>query len=200
MKDAQYRTARRFGGTSPLFRWWESSGWFGRTGNALVVGAGLLVEAAALKEIGWRVDALETPDSIARRPDLYADFATHRCRILADISQARVRYELAVITHVLEFIPDPKKRHSLLSQVSMRLQPEGIVLLSLRGWSDVYASSKWVKSGEGVRTGIGTWTRGFTRNEAEKLIGKSGLIAVGGPQGARSKTPEQVRIVCQRVQ
>jgi hypothetical protein len=196
----QHRTARRFPRPSPLFRWCAEVGLLAGAGNALVFGAGLLVEARALAERGWNVDALERPDSLARRSELYAEFSRlPKARVISALDQGKRRYRLIVVTHVLEFIEDADERTDLLAQLVSRLAPQGRLLLSLRGWSDVRAAKTQVARGDGIVTGLGTWTRGFTLEEALELIGRVGLTVETGPRTGRSKTPEQVRLVCRRM-
>jgi hypothetical protein len=164
-----------------------------------VFGAGLLLEAGALADRGWSVDALETPERVARDPELYASFDSRPgCRVLAELGTARSRYHLIVVTHVLEFIEDPVKRHRLLSGLGRRLSNDGLLILSLRGWSDVRAARVLKPRGEGFVTGLRSWVRGFTTAEALDLVSGSGLEVVGGPRTTRSSRPEQVRLVCRK--
>lgn len=199
----QHRTARQFRQPSPLFRWANDQGLLGRPGRALVLGAGLLAEATALRDLSWKIDALETPTSLAARSDFYAEWETKSpgCRVVASLDDVHAPFDLIVITHVLEFVPSPAERTALLSACRDRLALDhGRLLLSLRGWSDVNAARTKRPAGDGFVTGLGTWTRGFTRSEAEALIQEAGLTLSEGPQGARSKSPEQVRLVCRRVE
>jgi hypothetical protein len=196
-ESAQHRSARRFANPSPLFRWAEAAGYLDRGRNSLVFGAGLLAEAEALERLGWRVDALETQESLARREDLYLDFSSRTGnRVLTEIAEARPKYGVVTATHVLEFIESPLVRRRLLRELGQRLSAEGVLLLSLRGWSDVLAAKRRTFRGDGVVTGLGTWTRGFSLPEAEELLGSVGLKIVGGPRTSRSKNPEQVRLLC----
>lgn len=194
----QHRTARRFKRPSPLFRWADARGYLDPAGRALVFGAGLLVESEALAQKGWQVDALETPDSLERRTELYGDFkARSGCRVLSDLADARRRYRAIVVTHVVEFIESPRRRASLLTDLSHRLANNGLLFISLRGWSDVRAAKTQVPRGDGIVTGLGTWTRGFTVAEAERLVSAAGLTVWCSPH-PKSKSPEQVRLVCRR--
>jgi len=195
----QHRTARRFTRPSPLFRWCEQRGLFARPGYALVFGAGLLVEARALSDMGWTVDALETPASLEARRELYEEFDVRpRSRVLTGLSSARPSYRIIVVTHVLEFVPSPRERSKLLHDLGARLSVSGRLLLSLRGWSDVLASKIQKRMGDGVTTGLGTWVRGYSIPEALDLVHQAGLAAVESMHGPRAKGPEQVRMVCQR--
>lgn len=160
----------------------------------------MLGEAEVLLRDGWTVDALETPESIARRSDLYAAFSARpAARVISSIEQARRSYRLICVTHVLEFIEDPPSRLEALRELRTRLSPRGHLLLSLRGWSDVLAASKAYPRGDGIITGIGTFTRGFSLEEAFELLEATGLKVVDSPHGPRAKKPEQVRLVCQAV-
>lgn len=196
----QYRTARRFKNPSPLFRWAEQSGLLQAPGAALVFGAGLLGEAVWLSSRGWKVDALETIDSIKRRESIYVPFANQgHCRIIGNLAMARKRYNLITVTHVLEFIENPEQRVCLLRQLTQRLTNKGILLLSLRGWSDVLAAKHQAAQGDGIVTGLGTWVRGFSIPEGLDLAKLGGLRVVRTPHGRRASSPEQVRFVCQRL-
>lgn len=145
------------------------------------------------------MDALETPASVERRTDLYAAFASRDgCRVITDLSQGRSKYALVVVTHVLEFIEDIDERAKMLIRLSQRLGRDGRLLLSLRGWSDVRAAKAQSPRGDGIVTGLGTWTRGYTVVEAQALLASASLEIEQNPH-PRSKTPEQVRVVCRRV-
>jgi hypothetical protein len=162
-----------------------------------VVGAGLLVEAERLYELGWRVDALETTGSIARRSALYDEFANKPGCSVIDERGLKAKYRLTLITHVLDFVESPQARLNLLRSVTGRLTVAGRVLVSLRGWSDVGAAKRPTPRGDGIVTGIGTWTRGFTVDEAKSLLRAAGLSVEITPHPT-SVTPGQVRLVCRR--
>lgn len=162
------------------------------------MGAGLLIEARALLALGWQVDALETANSARRRPDLYASFSVeHGARLLTEMGRPQRRYRLVVLTHVVEFIEDSAERLSMLGAAADRLTTHGHLLISLRGWSDVRAAKTATPRGDGIVTGLGTWTRGFTVAEAKELLADAGLSIIASPHPL-SKTPEQVRLVCAR--
>jgi hypothetical protein len=199
-RGSQHRTARQFKRPSPLFRWSADVGLLDRPGRAFVVGAGLMAEATSLRDLGWKVDAMETPESLAARADFYDGWREQSpgCRVLSSVDEAGHDYDVIVITHVLEFVPSPRERRRLLKSCAERLARNGAVLLSLRGWSDVNAARMKRPSGDGFVTGLGTWTRGFSRDEAEALVRSAGLDLGRGPQGDKSRTPEQVRLVCRR--
>lgn len=145
------------------------------------------------------MDALETPTSVERRTDLYEAFASHDgCRVITQLSQGRSKYALVVVTHVIEFIEDLDGRTEMLTGLSRRLRRDGRLLLSLRGWSDVRAAKTQLPRGDGIVTGLGTWTRGYTVAEAQALLASANLEIEQTPH-PRSKTPEQVRVVCRRV-
>jgi hypothetical protein len=149
-----------------------------------------------LAHLGWRVDAVETAESIRRREAVYSAFAESReCRVLAGTAGARTAYDLAVVTHVLEFVEEPAERRKLLRDIAGRLTNSAVLLLSLRGWSDVKAARRAEPRGDGIVTGLGTWARGYTVEEANAMLAECGLEAVATPH-PRSKTPEQVRLVC----
>lgn len=198
----QHRTARQFKRPSPLFRWANDRGLLSQPGTSLVLGAGLMAEATALRDLEWKVDALETPESLAARSDFYDQWAAESpgCRVVTTLDDASSTYDLVVITHVLEFVRSFSERSGLLLTCRDRLAVDGRLLLSLRGWSDVNAARTKRPSDDGFVTGLGTWTRGFTRSEAEALVRDAALEPTPGPQGTRSKTPEQVRLVCRRAE
>jgi hypothetical protein len=167
-------------------------------GAALVFGAGLLLEARELHKRGWTVDALETEESVRRRPELYESFAAvEGCRVVTDLGHCRRQYDRIVVTHVLEFIQQRGKRERLLADLGERLRPDGRLLISLRGWSDVCRAKRTTPEGDGVTTGLGTWTRGYTVQEAEDMVRRAGLEVALRPS-PKSQTPEQVRLVCSR--
>jgi len=198
--DRQYRSARRFSQPPPLFRWCRDRGLFDRPGRALTFGAGFLREAEELADLGWAVDAVETAPSLEKRPALYEAFAKrYRCRVVTDLESARgPPYRIVTATHVLEFVEDPDERLALLRSLAARLTTKGHLLLSLRGWSDVRAARQKRPRGDGVVTGLGTWTRGYSTDEALSLIESAGLATDDSPTGPRSRSPEQVQLVCRR--
>lgn len=195
----EYRSARRFREPSPLFRWCAERGYFSSPGHALVFGGGLLLEAIELASLGWTVDVVETADSVERRRILYDEAGCeHHVRILTDLHQSKRRYRVIVVTHVLEFIRSPSERDRTLRSLQERLTAEGCLILSLRGWSDVRAAKTQRPDGDGIVTGLGTWTRGYTVEEAESLLQRAGLAITDGSAGSKAKSPEQVRLVCRR--
>jgi hypothetical protein len=195
----EYRTARRFKNPPPLFRWADSRGYFSHPGKALVFGAGLLVEANGLIDRRWSVDALETADTINRRQNIYDEFGHRRgCRVIATLDSATSGYDIITVTHVLEFIEEPQLRDSVLRSLADLLATTGSLLLSLRGWSDVRAARHVEWRGDGMVTGLRTWTRGYSVDEASELVERAGLRVVASPQGQRARRPEQVRFICQR--
>jgi hypothetical protein len=166
-------------------------------GQALTFGAGFLSEALFLVGRGWTVDALETPASVERRKAMYSEFeGQSKARILTSLDDARTRYRLITVTHVLEFIENPRERKAALRELATRVAANGNLLLSLRGWSDVMAARRPTPRGDGIITGLGTWTRGYTVDEARALVQSAGLLVRHTPHTPRSKTPEQVRFVC----
>lgn len=172
---------------------------FAHPGYALVFGAGLLVEAQALADLGWTVDGLETPESVGARPQIYERFGAHRrCRVLTGLSSARHSYRVIVVTHVLEFIPSRQDRRRVLLDLGTRLSSSGRLLLSLRGWSDVLAARIQDRKGDGILTGLGTWVRGYSVLEALDLIHQARLVVVDSMHGPKARNPEQVRVVCGR--
>ncbi|MEV0194873.1 methyltransferase domain-containing protein [Nonomuraea sp. NPDC050691] len=196
--NGQTICARRFSRPSPLFRWAESRSYFSSPSQGLLFGAGLLVEASALADRGWSVDAVELPQTIVRHVDEYLEWSRRPdCRILVDLQDLRPLYDVIIVTHVLEFIENRRKREKILKTLARHLAPKGKLLLSLRGWSDVNAARKREKSGDGVITGLGTWTRGYSLDEAIHLIASAGLSVSESPSGIRARHPEQVRIICQ---
>jgi hypothetical protein len=179
-----------------LYRWAAERELLTPAGAALVFGAGLLTEALDLSARGWSVDALETTASVERRIELYAGFgAREGCRVITSFAQARARYQLVVVTHVLEFIESVKERNDVLAELAHRLRRDGRMLLSLRGWSDVRAARSQIARGDGIVTGLGTWTRGYTVAQARNLLSSARLDVEQTPH-ANSKTPKQVRLVC----
>lgn len=76
-------------------------------------GAGLLRDGIELADRCWRVDAVETPNSVNRRMPLYSDFAQRAgCRVITGLRTTR-RDRVITVTHVLDLIEDPRSRNSL---------------------------------------------------------------------------------------
>lgn len=197
--NRQHLSARRFNRPPPLFRWAYARGLLNDPGRALVFGAGLLVEANELLRLGWTVDALETARSVEARPRVYGEFAKkHRARVLTELVESRRTYRIITVTHVLEFESDRQKREELLKSLVGRLTDSGVLLLSLRGWSDVGAAKRQVRHGDGFITGLGTWTRGYTVDEAKQMLGRAGLRIWDSPHTSRAATPRQVWLACMR--
>jgi hypothetical protein len=196
LPDHQHSTARNFKKPPPLLAWYLKGALVPKPGRALVFGAGFLREAEALISLDWKVDALETKASVERRRELYASFTRNPgCRTITRLAEGRSEYQVITVTHVLEFIERPKERVELLREMASRLTKRGHLLLSLRGWSDVLAAKSQTASGDGIVTGLGTWTRGYSTEEASDLVRLSGLSVVASPRTPRSKVPEQVRLV-----
>jgi hypothetical protein len=195
--NPQHSTARRFSKPPPLLRWAVENELLPDPANALVFGAGFLAEADVLRKRKWKVDALDLPEAVAKRQKLYDRFSRHQgCRVLTSVDSARMTYRLITVTHVLEFIESPRFRQRLLADLGSRLPSSGILLLSLRGWSDVRAAQVQTPKGDGLVTGNNTWVRGYTMSEARDLVRRAHLEIYASPHSARAERPEQVRLIC----
>ncbi len=195
----EYRTARRDARISPLLRWWLHETTPRPIGRALVFGAGLSLEGLVLAERGWAVDVLDTIETVRRREDIYSAFGElPGCGVITHLSQGRGNYSLIVVTHVLEFIPPPRRRLRFLEEMGRQLTPEGDLLLSLRGWDDVLATNHRAPMEDGIVTGVGTFARGYDRDQAEALVRSAGLTVSREPDLAPSRHCRGVRFVCRR--
>jgi len=94
-------------------------------GRALEVGCGSGGLLRALARVGWEADGLE-PDEraaeIARRTSGCAVVGGH----LADLGDRRGMYDMIVLHHVFEHLPEPRAALALLASL---LAPEGRLLL-----------------------------------------------------------------------
>lgn len=116
-------------------------------------------------------------------------------RSLADTGRM---YRAITVTHVLEFVDSPDERLSLLTSLRDKLAREGDLFLSLRGWQDVNVAATRQRHSDGIITGIGTFTRGYSVDEASALVNKAGLVVSASPHGPRARFPKQVRFVCRK--
>jgi SAM-dependent methyltransferase len=128
--EAMYRLQTR--------RWSRA---FGKPGKALEVGCGHGWMLNALRGYGWRVCGVERNAASAR-------FATQQLRLPVlvgdlDALQSAPTFDLIVMHHVLEHLPDPA---TILHQCAERLKEGGTLIVCVPnrgGWQFRASGAKW---------------------------------------------------------
>lgn len=119
-------------------------------------GAGCLRNALHLQRRSFVVTVVEYQATRERFVQEYAKFARARGRFLEWPKEMdreppkTVKYDLAVITFVIETICRPNQRIKLLQHCRRRLRATGALILSVRGIADVVtARSKGIPCSDG---------------------------------------------------
>src|SRR5439155_8256575 len=182
------------------------------SGTIIEYGAGCLRNALYLQERGWTVAVVELPRVRARFPLQYQRFKQAGGYLLewnpGEGRAARCpswppgpprKYDLALMTFVLETLCRPCWRTALLSDCSSRLKPTGTLLLSLRGVSDVVTRyARGVRCSDGYLTPLRTFVRSYTCRQANQLLRSAGFTEIIFLHKKRTLSPELLHLMAKR--
>ena len=161
----------------------------------LEVGAGCLRNALFLLRAGHQVSVLEVPRMAQRFPEQYDEFARGGGKILKGFAGSP-RFEIAILTFVVETICEPKERIRLLQAVRSHLEPDGTLVLSARGPRDLLtAQNKGVRCRDGYLTPNFSFARSYTRAQMLRLLRAAGFIELQFLHKDSSKEPEYLHVI-----
>lgn len=165
----------------------------------LEIGAGCLRNAIHLQRQGFRVTVLESADVVARFPRQYADFERLGGTLVQTLRRPtlpRGRFDFALATFVFETICNPAARLKLLETCRRALIPAGVLVVSVRGVSDVVTKfASGVRCSDGYITSNKTFVRSFTKRQLVGLLNSAGFERVELLHRASSSAPELVHAI-----
>ena len=85
------------------------------------------------------------------------------------------KYDFVQCGFVLNVIERPSERVQVLRTIKGHLTPDGRAMVSVRSPEDIAKHAPGEVFGDGVKTGKGTFQRGFTRDELVTLARRAGL-------------------------
>jgi hypothetical protein len=161
----------------------------------LEVGAGCLRNALFLLRTGHRVSVLEVPRMAERFPEQYSEFSRAGGKILKSLAGSP-RFEIAILTFVVETICEPKERIELLKAIRSRLKRSGTLVLSARGPRDLLtAQNKGVRCRDGYLTPNFSFARSYTRSQMERVLRAAGFSRMQFLHKDSSKEPEYLHVI-----
>lgn len=166
-----------------------------RGGRLLELGAGCLRNSLYLLR-DFQVDVLEVEGMQSRFPEQYQQFQTRGGKVITTIPK-RPTYDVAIATFVIETICDPGERLKLLHSTKKALKRSGVLILSVRGPSDlVTAIAKGKRCSDGYITPSKTFARSFTSAQLQSLLKRAGLQNIHFLN--KVEAPELLHCVVQR--
>lgn len=145
------------------------------TGVVLEIGGGCLRNSLHLQSLGFKVHVLEVNDIDQRFPGAYSRFK-RRGGVLHHTFPSTVKFDVIVCTFVLEVICSPRERSELLTRARSALKSGGVLILSVRGQSDIVtARVAGTKCSDGYLTPNRTFVRSFNRAQLTHLLRRAGF-------------------------
>jgi len=130
-----------------------------------------------------------------RFPEQYDEFARAGGKILKNLA-GPPRFEIAILTFVVETICEPKERIGLLQAVRSHLRSGGTLVLSARGPRDLLtAQNKGVRCRDGYLTPNFSFARSYTRAQMEKVLRAAGFSTLQFLHKDSSKEPEYLHVI-----
>jgi hypothetical protein len=162
------------------------------------VGAGCLRNALYLVNKGHWVTVLEVPQMKERFPEQYEEFSEHGGAFVQRWSR-RSKYDIVILTFVIETICNPTVRAALLQGVYEHLSSRGSLVLSARGPRDLLtAQNKGVRCGDGFRTPNLSFARSYTRVQMERLLKSVGFATLQFLHKESTKEPEYLHVLARK--
>jgi len=163
--------------------------------HVIEIGAGCLRNAAHLQERGFRVTAVELPEVAAIFESEYSRFRRMGGTVSHQVGTHR-KFKIALATFVFETICDRSLRKRVLESLGKQLERDGILIMSVRGPKDVVtASNAGVRCSDGYLTPNRTFSRGFTRAQAERFLSSCGFRQIEFLHKPRTKEPKLLHLV-----
>jgi hypothetical protein len=167
-------------------------GLFDKAISYLEVGAGNLRNTLYVQRVfrPAQIVACEKPSVVRRFESNYKEFAAAGGTLSAGIPTKK--FDVIVLTYVLETICPAKQRLTLLRDIASRLKPNASLILSVRGYSGV-RGKKYRKCSlsDGYVGARGAFVRGHSLGEVQALLDDCGL-SFDGLQKYRSRSPENI--------
>lgn len=170
--------------------------------NVIEYGGGALRNALYLQKAGCNVVVVELSASRRRFQRKYSFFEKLGGKYIPWESVTKKelprkgRYQLAVITFVIETICCPKQRIQLLIDCHRRLVARGSLVISIRGVADVAtAHAKGHKCSDGYITPQKTFVRPFTCLEVIELLHTTGFSSVRLLHKRNTLSPELIHAI-----
>jgi len=161
----------------------------------LEVGAGCLRNALFLLRTGHRVSVLEVPRMGERFREQYEEFAAAGGKILKNLVGSP-RFEIVLITFVVETICEPRERMALLRSVASQLKQGGSLILSARGPRDLLtAQNMGIRCRDGYLTPNFSFARSYTRAQMGRLLRAAGFSESKFLHKDSSKEPEYLHVI-----
>ena len=164
-------------------------------------GAGNLRNVRFLLQKGHRVSVVELLPTIERYRDEYAEFRRKGGVVFTwETSNFRStsprKFDIALITFVLETICRPSERRGLLEHCRRSLKKSGVLVLSVRGHRDVVAANaSGTPCSDGYSTSGKTFIRGFDLKEISHLLLQSGFTSIRALHSRNPKNPELLHVL-----
>jgi SAM-dependent methyltransferase len=161
---------------------WEAlSGFLGEPGSLLDIGCGngcLMYQARAA---GWEVEGLELSDYFASEVAAETGMTVRVGNFLVEDSTSQRRFDVVVLRHVLEHLPDP---HVAMQRIRDRLKPGGHAYLEFPNTGSASYAVKRVLKNLGLRNRkySADWRPGhcneYDRRAFTTLLGHTGFELV----------------------
>lgn len=164
-------------------------------------GAGNLRNAHHLLGRGHRVAVVEIDSTIDRFRKKYQRFSRRGGSVVSwgkpeTFRVLRTKFDLALITFVLETICNPRERTTLLRHCRKMLRSNGSLVLSIRGHRDVVAAGVSGQScSDGYRTSGRTFIRGFDIKQVVDMLEQSGFTQVTPLHQRNLINPELIHVL-----
>jgi hypothetical protein len=182
-----------------------------RTGAVIEYGAGCLRNALFFQKRGWTVAVVELSGVRDRFPDQYERFAQAGGHLLEftpgsarpvtcifSPSKPPVKYDLAIMTFVVETLCRPAWRMALLRDCKARLKVRAVLLMSIRGVADVVTPfARGAPCSDGYLTPQKTFIRPYTCQQADRLLKSAGFKKVQFLHKAKTTAPELLHLTAQ---
>lgn len=166
------------------------------------IGAGSLRNTLFLQQQGFRLTVVELPGIRQRFPKPYSAFERAGGHFVDTGSTAPASttgryadwggpFDVAVATFVVETICCPDRRLALLQRCRRSLNPQGALIIAVRGEADVVtATASGVRCSDGFLTPQKTFIRSFNRHQLRSLLERAGFASVEFLHGPKTMEPE----------
>jgi hypothetical protein len=164
----------------------------------LEVGAGCLRNALHLLRIGHKITVLEVPGMRQRFPEQYEELEELGGAIVQSLPP-HLKFDLVIMTFVIETICSPKERTELLLNISRHLTPVGSLVISARGPRDLLtAENKGVRCNDGYVTPNRSFARSYTKAQMKKLLSSTGFKNLDFLHKQSSTEPEYLHVIARK--
>jgi SAM-dependent methyltransferase len=161
----------------------------------LEIGAGCLRNSIFLRAAGHPVTVLEIKGVEDRFADQYVAFRRAGGRVIEMLPRNQP-FDVVLATFVIETICDPGLRRRLIKGARRCLRPEGHLIMSVRGPSDLHtADNSGVRCSDGYITPNLTFSRAFPRRQLQNFLKTCGFNGCQFLHRSASNAPELLHVV-----